>query len=229
MLENQKSVTNTRKTPAPALSTYSFSGHTTSPLSPPPVNSPDTPLHFVNITEEEAMNGFPGTKYHRPPSEARKAARRDTHNAAERQRRGNLTKHFLTLSSLLYTFDPDRRQTRSDIVDSTMAHIRASRRHAGLASEELRAMQNEAESLRREANEWREQAGMARLEEPWRDRYFQVLLLDAELSLQCFNDVPVEDNQEGEEVYSSRSEPGCAQDIGTSPEGAEYVADNLGV
>jgi hypothetical protein len=69
-----------------------------------------------------------------------------------------------------------RRPSKSSIVNSSIAHINASRRHRLLASRELRLLKLESDALRRELNEWRDRASLPRLEEPIRSEGFAVVL-----------------------------------------------------
>ncbi|KAK6988223.1 hypothetical protein R3P38DRAFT_3229070 [Favolaschia claudopus] len=103
-----------------------------------------------------------------PSSADRKQARRELHNAAERQRRVDLTKALLELSSLLFPVPPDRPPTRIDIINSAIAHIRATQDQTELAAQEMRIMDNELAILRSEVNDWRTSAGVVPLKEPAR-------------------------------------------------------------
>ncbi|KAK6993148.1 hypothetical protein R3P38DRAFT_3223730 [Favolaschia claudopus] len=82
------------------------------------------------------------------------ADRRTMHNAAERQRRKTLNDRFLTLASMLSDLGQVGRPSKSAIVNSAIAHLRASRRHRILAVQQLRMMKNEADALRHQVNEW---------------------------------------------------------------------------
>ncbi|KAK7026023.1 hypothetical protein VNI00_015740 [Paramarasmius palmivorus] len=94
---------------------------------------------------------------------ANTAERRATHNAVERQRREALNGRFLDLAKLLPNLSQIRRPSKSAIVNSSIAHIHASRRHRALASRELRLLKAECDHLRRELNEWRDRASIPRL------------------------------------------------------------------
>lgn len=80
------------------------------------------------------------------------------------------------LAALLPNLSQIRRPSKSSIVNSSIAHIHASRRHRILAARELRAVKSEADALRRELNEWRDRAGIPRIEEPIRDEGFSMVL-----------------------------------------------------
>ncbi|KAG6807534.1 hypothetical protein H0H93_001509, partial [Arthromyces matolae] len=104
----------------------------------------------------------------KPSRRANTAERRATHNAVERQRRETLNGRFLDLAALLPNLSQIRRPSKSSIVNSSIAHIHASRRHRLLSARELRLLKLEADALRRELNEWRERAGIPLVEEPTR-------------------------------------------------------------
>lgn len=112
----------------------------------------------------------------KPSRRANTAERRATHNAVERQRRETLNGRFLDLAALLPNLSQIRRPSKSSIVNSSIAHIHASRRHRLLASRELRLLKLESDALRRELNEWRDRAGLPRLEEPVRGEGFTMVL-----------------------------------------------------
>ncbi|EGN95785.1 hypothetical protein SERLA73DRAFT_187008 [Serpula lacrymans var. lacrymans S7.3] len=112
----------------------------------------------------------------KPSRRANTAERRATHNAVERQRRETLNGRFLDLAALLPNLSQIRRPSKSAIVNSSIAHIHASRRHRLLASRELRLIKLESDALRRELNEWRDRAGLPRVEEPVRGEGFAMVL-----------------------------------------------------
>jgi hypothetical protein len=112
----------------------------------------------------------------KPSRRANTAERRATHNAVERQRRETLNGRFLDLAALLPNLSQIRRPSKSSIVNSSIAHIHASRRHRMLASRELRNLKLEADALRREVNEWRDRSGIPRIEEPIRGEGFSMVL-----------------------------------------------------
>ncbi|KAL0059183.1 hypothetical protein AAF712_014107 [Marasmius tenuissimus] len=107
---------------------------------------------------------------------ANTAERRATHNAVERARRETLNGRFLDLAKMLPNLSQIRRPSKSAIVNSSIAHIHASRRHRVLASRELRMIKLEADQLRHELNEWRDRAGISRVEEPVRGDGFSMVL-----------------------------------------------------
>ncbi|PPQ76107.1 hypothetical protein CVT26_011676 [Gymnopilus dilepis] len=128
-----------------------------------------------------ATGGAAGVK-RKTSRRANTAERRATHNAVERQRRETLNGRFLDLAQLLPNLSQIRRPSKSSIVNSSIAHIHASRRHRVLAQTQLRALKNEADALRREVNEWRDRAGIPRIEEPVRGEAFS-MVLSGELEL----------------------------------------------
>ncbi|KZT23884.1 hypothetical protein NEOLEDRAFT_1068558, partial [Neolentinus lepideus HHB14362 ss-1] len=106
---------------------------------------------------------------------ANTAERRATHNAVERARRETLNGRFLDLAALLPNLSQIRRPSKSAIVNSSIAHIHAARRHRLLAARELRLLKLESDALRRELNEWRDRAGLPRVEEPMRSEGFSIV------------------------------------------------------
>jgi len=153
------------------------------------------PILLASSVDESTTNQAPAspTAEHSTPSNtangkrkpsrrANTAERRATHNAVERQRRETLNGRFLDLAALLPTLSQLRRPSKSNIVNTSIAHIHASRRHRLLASRELRILKHEADALRRELNEWRDRAGIPRIEEPVRGEGFS-MILSGELEL----------------------------------------------
>ena len=101
-----------------------------------------------------------------------------------------------------------RRPSKSAIVNSSIAHIHASRRHRLIAARELRALKVETDALRRELNEWRNRASLPRLEEPARGDGFN-LILSGEVevvvpSTQHEDEENMEDDGE-DDLYHARS------------------------
>ncbi|KAF7288904.1 Macrophage erythroblast attacher isoform 1 [Mycena indigotica] len=124
--------------------------------------------------------------FHGPPPSPKpktrnSAERRASHNAVERQRREALNARFLDLAGMLPSLATIRRPSKSSIVNTSIAHVNASNRHRLLASQQLRGLTEECESLRREVNEWRERAGgIAPIAKPIRGENFELLLSGAE-------------------------------------------------
>jgi hypothetical protein len=139
---------------------------------------PPTPTTTPASTPTTAISPVPSpTQMKRKPSRrANTAERRATHNAVERQRRETLNGRFLDLASLLPNLSQIRRPSKSSIVNSSIAYIHASRRHHLLASRELRLLKSENDHLRFEINEWRDRAGLMRIEEPIRGEGFGVVI-----------------------------------------------------
>jgi len=123
-----------------------------------------------------SVNGAVTQVKRKPSRRANTAERRATHNAVERQRRETLNGRFLDLAALLPNLSQIRRPSKSAIVNSSIAHVHASRRHRFLASRELRALKQESDALRRELNEWRDRAGLPYVEEPVRGEGFSMVL-----------------------------------------------------
>ncbi|KAI6115413.1 hypothetical protein EDD17DRAFT_415186 [Pisolithus thermaeus] len=149
----------------------------------------------------------------KPSRRANTAERRATHNAVERARRETLNSRFLDLAALLPNLTQIRRPSKSAIVNSSIAHVHASRRHRLLASRELRILKSESDALRRELNEWRDRAGLPRVEEPVRSEGFG-MVLNGELEI-----IPL----------SGPGAPGGAIDEDDSPfDGFDEADDDFG-
>jgi len=145
--------------------------HQQQPASPSaPPNTASTP------TTATSPAPSPTQMKRKPSRRANTAERRATHNAVERQRRETLNGRFLDLASLLPNLSQIRRPSKSSIVNSSIAYIHASRRHHLLASRELRLLKSENDHLRFEINEWRDRAGLMRVEEPIRGEGFSVVI-----------------------------------------------------
>lgn len=145
----------------------------------------------------------------KPNRRANTAERRATHNAVERQRRETLNGRFLDLAALLPNLSQIRRPSKSSIVNSSIAHIQASRRHRLIASRELKMLSNEADALRREVNEWRDRAGLPRVEEPVRGDAFAMVISG---ELEIIQGIPLEEEDEdGEDGF------GAALPMGAMP------------
>ncbi|KAI0253490.1 hypothetical protein BJV78DRAFT_1152894 [Lactifluus subvellereus] len=143
-------------------------------LSLPPSDQSSTPS--TTNTSPGPLNLANPQAKRKPSRRANTAERRATHNAVERQRRETLNGRFLDLAALLPNLSQIRRPSKSAIVNSSIAHIHASRRHRAMASRELRLLKLEADALRRELNEWRVRANHPRVEEPVRSEAFSMVL-----------------------------------------------------
>ncbi|KAG8760211.1 hypothetical protein FRC11_000734 [Ceratobasidium sp. 423] len=175
------------------------------PETKPSVGSPvssessslPTPLSasFAGSMGPSAFGSFPGPQSaaggavrRKPSRRANTAERRATHNAVERARRETLNSRFLDLAALLPNLVSVRRPSKSAIVNSSIALIHTQRRARATAGRELRNLKAEADSLRRQLNEWRERACLPPVEEPMRNAEFLALIALEE-----------EDAEEGEE------------------------------
>jgi len=153
------------------------SDNSSSPSSSPnsshtPLTPPMSDLASDNLSTPATI---PAGK-RKPSRRANTAERRATHNAVERQRRETLNGRFLDLAGLLPNLSQIRRPSKSAIVNSSIAHIHASRRHRLIAARELRLLKLEADAVRRELNEWRDRSGLPRVEEPVRGDGFGLVL-----------------------------------------------------
>ncbi|KIP01746.1 hypothetical protein PHLGIDRAFT_38191 [Phlebiopsis gigantea 11061_1 CR5-6] len=143
----------------------------------------------------------------KPSRRANTAERRATHNAVERARRETLNGRFLDLAALLPNLSQIRRPSKSSIVNSSIAHIHASRRHRLLAARELRMLKLECDALRRELNEWRDRSGLPRVEEPVRGEGFQ-MIMSGEVEILSAGPIEEEDGDEyGNDGYDDDFAP----------------------
>ncbi|KAF9220110.1 hypothetical protein BS17DRAFT_787905 [Gyrodon lividus] len=139
----------------------------------------------------------------KPSRRANTAERRATHNAVERQRRETLNGRFLDLAALLPNLSQIRRPSKSAIVNSSIAHMHASRRHRLLASRELRLLKLESDALRRELDEWRDRAGLPHVDEPVRGEGF-AMVLSGEVEILAAS--IAEEEEEGQGQYDGFEE-----------------------
>lgn len=177
----------------------------------------------MNFTGEDGVAGLSGSGGAKRTSKTTRrvntAERRATHNAVERQRRETLNGRFLDLAALLSNLNQIRRPSKSAIVNSSIAHLNASRRHRILAAQQLRMMKNESDALRREVNEWRARAGVNTfVDEPMRSDAFGIVIR-GELEFEAGDMLDAGDSGEDDEeagggnggVYGGRqyaAEPG---------------------
>lgn len=145
------------------------------PISPS-LQTLSLPAAAASAPQANSSNASNTASKRKPSRRANTAERRATHNAVERQRRETLNGRFLDLAQLLPNLSQIRRPSKSSIVNSSIAHIHASRRHRLLAARELRLLKLESDALRRELNEWRDRAGLPRVEEPVRGDGFAMVL-----------------------------------------------------
>lgn len=175
----------TPMSPSHSVSTLALSPSDQS-SAPSMTNSPPGPLGSANPQAKR-----------KPSRRANTAERRATHNAVERQRRETLNGRFLDLAALLPNLSQIRRPSKSAIVNSSIAHIHAARRHRAMASRELRLLKLEADALRRELNEWRDRANLHRVEEPIRSEAFSMVLSGEVEILTSIPGMDEEDDGEG--------------------------------
>jgi len=179
------------------------------PLATPNANGKDQ-QSTINTNNSASAGGVKRTS--KPNRRANTAERRATHNAVERQRRETLNGRFLDLAALLPNLSQIRRPSKSSIVNSSIAHINASRRHRILAAQQLRLLKNETDALRLEVNEWRVRAGVPGVEEPRRPDGFGVIL-SGELEFEAGDMMEGEEGEEDEDyggatAYSGRQYSG---------------------
>ncbi|KAJ6502898.1 hypothetical protein C8R47DRAFT_1067713 [Mycena vitilis] len=154
----------------------------------------------MNFTGASTINGvapLDGTSESKSKTTRRvnTAERRATHNAVERQRRETLNGRFMDLAGMLSNLRTIRRPSKSAIVNSSIAHLRAARRHRGLAAHELRVLSEENDALRVELNAWRARNGLGGVEEPVRGEGWE-LVMSGELAFEAGE---MMDGEEGEE------------------------------
>ncbi|KAF7800311.1 hypothetical protein EIP86_011560 [Pleurotus ostreatoroseus] len=161
---------------------------------PPPVDGAPAPAAPSTASSAPAAASSAPAK-RKPSRRANTAERRATHNAVERARRETLNGRFLDLAALLPNLSQIRRPSKSSIVNSSIAHIHAARRHRMLAARELRMLKGECDALRRELNEWRDRSGLPRVEEPVRGEAFQ-MVLSGEVEVLSAGPIEEEDGDE---------------------------------
>ncbi|KAJ7791889.1 hypothetical protein B0H14DRAFT_2933903, partial [Mycena olivaceomarginata] len=142
--------------PSPAAFESSSMSASTGPLQTP-VLSDHLPLgvlpaqavpNAITPTANASAGGVKRTA--KPNRRTTTAQRRATHNAVERQRRETLNGRFYDLAALLPNLSQIRRPSKSAIVNSSIAHITASRRQRLLAAQQLRLIKAEGDALRAE-------------------------------------------------------------------------------
>ncbi|KAJ6481752.1 hypothetical protein C8R45DRAFT_1215579 [Mycena sanguinolenta] len=204
--------------PSPASSFTSDASSNSASTGPPqtpilsdlPLVPSSAPKAVDSIANNPANAG--GVKRTTKPSRrANTAERRATHNAVERQRRETLNGRFLDLAALLPNLSQIRRPSKSSIVNSSIAHINASRRHRVLASQQLRLLKSETDALRHEVNEWRMRAGVPAVEEPRRADGFAVVL-SGELEFEAGDMMEGEEGEDEEDFRAGSYGPYGAYD-----------------
>lgn len=181
----------------------------TPPSTPPSdnnlvANNGNNSINSNNTHSNTSASGKPQRKASRRASTAE---RRATHNAVERARREVLNGRFLDLAKILPNLSQVRRPSKSAIVNSSIAHFHATRRHRAMAARELRQLKMETDQLRLELNEWRSRAGIQRVEEPVRGEGFS-MVLNQELEV-----VPVVNLGEDEDEGSIDEEYGMGEPV----------------
>ncbi|KAF8264999.1 hypothetical protein EI94DRAFT_1863312 [Lactarius quietus] len=180
--------------------------------SPSPTNALSNPLSSNTLQAKR-----------KPSRRANTAERRATHNAVERQRRETLNGRFLDLAALLPNLSQIRRPSKSAIVNSSIAHIHASRRHRAMASRELRLLKLESDAVRRELNEWRDRAHLPRVEEPVRSEAFAMVLSG---EVEILTSIPgMEEEEDGEGLDNEDEIPIQASSAGIGRPISEEAED----
>ncbi|KAL0571852.1 hypothetical protein V5O48_010104 [Marasmius crinis-equi] len=167
--------------------------------SPPSTPSSDNNMNLNSSNSNSNSNsntGGSGKPQRKASRRASTAERRATHNAVERARREVLNGRFLDLAKILPNLSQVRRPSKSAIVNSSIAHFHASRRHRAMAARELRVLKMETDQLRLELNEWRSRAGIPRVDDPVRGEGFS-MILNQELEVVPVLNVGGEDDEEG--------------------------------
>ncbi|KAK7046373.1 hypothetical protein R3P38DRAFT_69556 [Favolaschia claudopus] len=155
--------------------------------------------------------------------------RRATHNAVERVRREALNQKLLTLASLLPPTATFRRPSKNVIINSAIATLSAGTRHRVQVADELRSLNDEAERLRMEVNEWRARAQCPPLEITDRSPVFQALMrgesvhADIEERSEPPND-DEEDSDEEDTIGTSTVILQSPQDLGHTYGGSGMLA-----
>ncbi|KAJ7777876.1 hypothetical protein DFH07DRAFT_796468 [Mycena maculata] len=207
----------TMSPPSPAASSASDGSSNSVSTGPPltpvlsdlPLATPNPPKgtdsqSSFNTANSASAGGVKRTS--KPNRRANTAERRATHNAVERQRRETLNGRFLDLAALLPNLSQIRRPSKSSIVNSSIAHINASRRHRILAAQQLRLLKNESDALRHEVNEWRMRAGVPGVDEPRRGDAFGVIL-SGELEFEAGDMMEGEEGEEEDDYSVSPGNP----------------------
>ncbi|KAJ7164464.1 hypothetical protein C8R46DRAFT_1099619 [Mycena filopes] len=178
--------------PSPTSSASSFSsGPPQTPTTPDPRRLSDYQSALVLPSLPDYADAFS----QKPKQNT--AERRASHNAVERARRETLNARFLDLAGLLPNLKHLRRPSKSAIVNSSIAHVRAARRYRNLASQQLRALNAECDMVRREVNQWRARAGARPALPPARSEGFTLVLSGEEPAFDPL-DLDAEDDDESD-------------------------------
>ncbi|KAJ7914056.1 hypothetical protein B0H13DRAFT_2003330 [Mycena leptocephala] len=180
--------------PSPTSSASSFSsGPPQTPTSPNPRRLSDYQTSSLVIP---SLPDYTDNYSQKPRQNT--AERRASHNAVERARRETLNARFLDLAALLPNLKHLRRPSKSAIVNSSIAHVRAARRYRHLASAQLRALNAECDMVRREVNQWRARSGLHPAVAPPRSEGFSLVLGGEE---PAFDPVDLEGEDDEEADY----------------------------
>ncbi|KAJ7622060.1 hypothetical protein FB45DRAFT_1061701 [Roridomyces roridus] len=190
--------------PSPSGSSTSESASSIS--SAPPLTPPLAFHAFMNRTGKDTLSPGGVKRIAKSSRRNNSAERRATHNAVERARREVLNARFLDLAAVLSNLQHLRRPTKSAIVNSSIAHLAASRRHRIMAAQQLRVVMNEVDALRYEVNQWRRRAGVPLVEEPRRGDAFG-LVLRGELEFEPGDMLDVGEDEEDSEGSGNRAYP----------------------
>ncbi|KAJ7635568.1 hypothetical protein DFH06DRAFT_1479186 [Mycena polygramma] len=190
-----------------------------SPSEPEPVSLADASASNNSTTTSTSHATSNGANAQAPDQIKRRvrrastAERRATHNAVERMRRDALNGRFLTLASMLPPLAALRRPSKAAIVGTSIATVKAARRHRVLAAQTLRTLAREAEGLRREVNEWRARARVPHLDVSVRSEAHDAIL---RAEVEDF-DLILEDGLEFEIEEEDLPHDNDSNDISSSP------------
>ncbi|KAJ6562230.1 hypothetical protein B0H19DRAFT_1143871 [Mycena capillaripes] len=185
--------------PSPTSSASSFSSgppHTPTTPDPRRLSSSSASSDYHTSLVIPSLPDYADAFSQKPKQNT--AERRASHNAVERARRETLNARFLDLAALLPNLKHLRRPSKSAIVNSSIAHVRAARRYRHLASQQLRALNAECDMVRREVNQWRARAGVHPAVAPPRSEGFALVLSGEE---PAFDPVDLEGEDEEEADY----------------------------
>ncbi|KAJ6617125.1 hypothetical protein B0H10DRAFT_2434641 [Mycena sp. CBHHK59/15] len=194
------SYSQTRTPPSPTSSSSSSSSFPPrTPTSPSFQHSNSPPFLVIPSLPEYSISS--DAYMQRPKEQHNTAERRASHNAVERARREVLNARFIDLAGLLPNLKHLRRPSKSAIVNSSIAHVRAARRYRLLASQQLRALNAECDMIRHEVNQWRARAGVRPAEGPPRSDGFMLVLGGEE---PAFDPVDLEGDDEDDSECGGR-------------------------
>ncbi|KAK7041646.1 hypothetical protein VNI00_009252 [Paramarasmius palmivorus] len=139
----------------------------------PPSARDDCPISPTSTRSRSSFSNKPYARASRTSNPSQKAA----HNRNEQERRRKMNSSFEALAELIPNLSHrlngrGRAPSRPEVLASTMAYIRALRRHTALAASELRYMKEENDGLRDQLNMWRRGRGETPIDEPLRGEGF---------------------------------------------------------